>query len=102
MDSADYRFVAFSTINGLPQAHAGTAAAALRLAAIGLPDAGFLEVLDCGDNGGKVWTGGVTPTRPVALHKARELHRTAFRGAGYASSHNPLPAVPLPEPDLAA
>ena len=91
--TASFRFIAFSTITGQPEAHAASASAALELASKHLPDAAFLEVLDCGENGRKVWTGGVSPTNPVPLHKARAMHTTVFRGNGYAESVNPLPAV---------
>ena len=48
------------------------------------------------------WVGGVipagsVPTNPVPLYKARALHPTVFRGAGYADGHNPLAPVPLAE-----
>jgi hypothetical protein len=92
-----FQFIAYDMITGLPQAHAKTAGGALALAAEHLPNADFIEVLDCGDNGKKVWTGGSIPTNPVPLYKARPLHRTVFRGAGYAENHNPFPAVPLAE-----
>lgn len=93
--TASFRFVAFSTITGQPEAHAASASAALALASKDLQNADFLEVLDCGENGRKVWTGGVIPTNPIPLHKARTGHTTVFRGAGYAESFNPLPAIAL-------
>jgi len=77
------RFVAFSTITGTPEAYAATAALALAKAIRNLPNADFIEVLDCGENGRKIWSGGVEPPNPVPLHKARELHPTVFRGTGY-------------------
>jgi hypothetical protein len=89
---AGFRFIAFSTITGQSQAHADTAKDALALATRYLPNDDFIEVLDCGDNGEKVWTGGIVPANPVPLYKARTRHRTVFRGAGYADS---LPATPL-------
>jgi hypothetical protein len=94
--NASYRFVAFSTITGHSQAYAATAKEALALAAEYLPAADFVEILDCGDNGRKVWTGGGVP-HPFPLCLARMRHRTVFRGPGYADSHNPLPPVPLAE-----
>lgn len=94
---ASFQFIAFDMISGQPQAHAKTAAGALALATEFLPNNDFIEVLDCGENGKKVWTGGSQPTNPVALYKARPLHRTVFRGAGYANIHNPRPAIPLAE-----
>ena len=95
--AASFQFVAFYMITGQPQAHAKTAREALTLAIKHLPNADYIEILDCGDNGKKVWTGGSWPTNPAALHKARPLHHVVFRGSGYASSHNPLPAIPLSE-----
>jgi hypothetical protein len=86
-----FKFVAFDMIAGQPQAHAKTAQEALALATEHLPNADFIEVLDCGDNGQKIWTGGSLPTNPVALRKARALHRTVFRGPGYGS----VPVVTL-------
>lgn len=91
--NASFRFIAFDMITGQSMAHAATAAEALAKAGAGSTD--FTEVLDCGDNGRKVWTGGTEPTNPVPLSKARAAHRAVFRGAGYADSHNPLPAIPL-------
>jgi hypothetical protein len=92
-----FRFIAFSTITGQSRAYAGTAQEALSLATKHPPDADFIEILDCGENGKKVWTGGSVPINPVPLYKARALHPTVFRGAGYANSHNPLAPVPLAE-----
>ncbi len=94
---ASFQFIVFDMITGQPMAHAKTVGEALALATKHLPDADFIEILDCGENGKKVWTGGSQPTNPVALYKARPLHCTVFRGAGYANSHNPFPAVPLAE-----
>ncbi|MEJ0046987.1 MAG: hypothetical protein WDN04_13365 [Rhodospirillales bacterium] len=90
--NADFRFIAFSTVTGTSQAHAASARVALALAAEGLSDTDFLEVLDCEENGRKVWTGGTTPRNPIPLHKARALHSTVFRGAGYAE--HPTDAFP--------
>jgi hypothetical protein len=92
--NASYRFIAFFMITLQPAAHAATAKDAMELASRDLPDTDFIEVLDCGDNGRKIWTGGVQPANPVPLHKARALHTTVFRGAGYAES---WPAIPLTE-----
>lgn len=94
-NGAAFRFVAFSTITGQPQAYAATAEEALMIATKHLPDADFIEVLDCGDNGKKIWTGSSLPISPVLLYKARKLHRTVFRGPGYATSHHPLPAISM-------
>jgi hypothetical protein len=92
--AASFRFVAFFMITGEPQAHASTAKEAVALASTQLPDTDFIEVLDCGDNGKKVWTGGSIPANPVPLYKARRLHATVFRGPGYAEQ---FPAVPMAE-----
>ena len=88
--AGNFRFIAFFMITGQPQAYARTAEEALALATQHLPNADFIEVLDCGDNGKKVWTGGSSPSNPVPLHKARPLHRTAFRGSGYAERFPPI------------
>lgn len=91
--NASYRFIAFDMITGQSMSHAETARLALQKA--GGDSTDFTEVLDCAENGRKVWTGGIQPTNPVPLHMARKLHRTVFRGSGYAKSYNPLPAVEL-------
>lgn len=88
--SASFRFIAFSMIHQSSVAHATTAAEALRLATERLPDTRFIEILDCGANGRKVWTGGGDPANPVPLYKARHLHQTVFRGDGYADDHAPI------------
>lgn len=93
-----YRFIAFSTISGVPETHARTLGAALALALVGRPDTAFLEVLDCGVTGQLVWSGHAFPSRPMLLHKARDGRLTVFRGDGYAFSVDPLPAVPLALP----
>ena len=87
--NTSFRFIAFDTISGQSRAHAATAQEALALASVGLPDAAFLEVLDCGDGGRVVWNGA------GLLRFARLAHSTVFHGDGYAASHNPLPAIAL-------
>lgn len=74
--AANFRFIAFSTITGQSLAHAATVekALSLALAVHKLPNADFLEILDCEANGRKVWSSGVTPENPVLLAKARQLH----------------------------
>ena len=81
--SANFRFIAFSTVTGQSLAHAATVEKAISLAVNGqkLPNADFLEVLDCAENGRKVWSGGATPSNPVLLTTARRLHPTVFRGS---------------------
>lgn len=93
--NATFRFIAFSLITQQPVAHAATAAEAVKLATADARDADYIEVLACGENGRKIWTGGVSPVTPVPLYKARALHHTMFRGAGYAEGYNPLPAIAL-------
>ena len=78
--AASFRFIAFSMITGHSQAHARTARQALVLASRYLPDTDYLEVIDCGENGLKVWTGGAVPANPIPLQKARREHLTVFRG----------------------
>lgn len=99
MEAIAFRYIAFCMVTQEPLARAETAAQALTRACSfnELPDADYIEVLDCGENGRKIWTGGVFPTNPIPLYKSRRMHRTVFRGAGYAESHNPWPAVDLVE-----
>jgi hypothetical protein len=92
MTDENFRYIAFFMITGFTEAHAATPEAAKDLAARHLPNADFIEVLDCGANGLKVWTGGVEPANPVPLHRARARHTTVYRGAGYAPAR---PAVAL-------
>lgn len=72
-----HRFVAFSTIDGAPLAYAASTDEAIRLASRHLPNADFVEVLDCGDAGSCIVSGFV----PLAT--ARQSYATAFRGTGY-------------------
>ena len=75
-----FRFIAFTTIGGNSLAHAASAREAIDIAVSGhrLADTDFLECLDCGSAGRKVWD------FEVPLYEARRLNRTVFRGAGYA------------------
>ena len=81
--AANFSYIAFSTVTGQSLAHADKVEKSLLLAVAvqNLSDANFLEVLDCGNNGRKVWTGGETPNNPVLLASARRLHATVFRGS---------------------
>ena len=81
--AVNFRFIVFSTVTGQSLAHAATIEKALSLAVEThkLAAADFLEVLDCAENGRKVWTGGASPENPVLLAKARQHHPTVFCGA---------------------
>jgi len=92
MTAEDFRYIAFFMVTGFTEAHAATPRAALDAAVRHLPNGDFIEVLDCGADGFKIWMGGVLPANPVPLHRARKLHPTVYRGAGYAPAR---PAVPL-------
>lgn len=85
---ANYRFIAFDMITGQSMRHAATAAKALALGFYRSTD--YTEILDCGESGWNVWTGGVQPTNPLPLFKARELYPTVFRGGDFSEA---LPAV---------
>jgi hypothetical protein len=65
------------------------------LDAHGFMSSEFIEVLDVGESGWNIWTGGVVPRAPVSLSIARRRHRTVFRGGGYAEYFSTLPAIPL-------
>ena len=60
-------FISFSTITQAPMAYAETAEAARNkhMHSQQLPNADYIEVVDCGDNWRKVWD------RMIPLHKAR-------------------------------
>lgn len=74
-----FRFIAFSTITQNSLAHDADARGALDKAAeLHREDTDFLEVIDFGTGGRKVWQ------NEVPLHRAREGNRTVFRGEGYA------------------
>ena len=94
--SVSYRFIAFSTITGQSLQRAATAADVLAEAIRfnRLDDGSFVEVLDCGDDGRKIWNAG------VPVEKARKLHRAVYRGGGYAEPQaavTDLPTIPLNE-----
>ncbi|MDA8232762.1 MAG: hypothetical protein M0006_15635 [Magnetospirillum sp.] len=82
-----FRFIAFSTVSGNSLFRAATAVEARDMAIKEhhLDDDAYVEVLDCGENGRKVWDRG------LPLHQAREGHEVVFRGAGYPH----LPAIAL-------
>jgi hypothetical protein len=82
--AASFRFIGFDMVTGQSIAHADTARGALALATECLPNADFIEVIDCGENGRTVWYGGVgeTASNPAPLCKARTRYATVFRGVG--------------------
>lgn len=80
-----FHFIAFNMVSQNSLAHADTPQRALELAAGMLRgDTSFLEVLDCGTAGRKLWD------HEVFLWKARPVNRTVFRGAGYAPEWEPV------------
>lgn len=91
--SADTRFVAFSTIDGLPWEAAASAAALLErvrsLAALGLGLIRCTEILDCGPEAVEVLARG------ELLGEARRRFATVFRGEDAGPG---LPSVSLPNP----
>lgn len=86
-----YQFIAFSMITGTSLARGPTARAAIEAAIEGerMPGARYIEALDCGANGRKVWD------ETISLAVARKAHRTVFRGDGYADTDSHLSAVAL-------
>lgn len=85
--TASFRFIAFSTVTGQSLFRAASAEAARDGAVEShrLDNADFIEVIDCGDGGRKVWN------EAVPVHKARARNRVVFRGGGHHRHH--LPAV---------
>lgn len=84
------RYIAFSTVTQRSLAAADTAAGARdeTVRFHHLPTAKYIEVLDCGTDGRAVWLDD------LPLWKARQIHPTVFRGAGYEPH---LPAIEMQE-----
>ena len=95
------RFLVFFMIDGQCLGRASTAADAIRVAMeghFGLENADALEVLDCGENGRKIWLNNQSAARPIFLHAARKRHPTVYRGSFYAAPEwrgSQLPPVEL-------
>jgi hypothetical protein len=96
------RYLAFGLVTGQLLARASTARRALILgnevSGAGSGDFSGIEVLDCGDEGRKIWLHNASVAMPILLGKARKRHTTVFRGDFYASPEwygSQKPAIPL-------
>jgi hypothetical protein len=98
--TSDCRYLAFFMIDGQLLARASTPEGAIETAIRpGLLDnADALEVLDCGQEGRKIWLQNRGAGMPILLSTARKRHATVYRGAFYDNQRSQLPAIPLMNP----
>ena len=101
LTTTDCRYLAFDLISGQILARAsspkGAIETALELFVPGPADTSALEVLDCGEEGRKIWLHNRGVGMPIFLSVARKRHATVYRGTFYDNPQSQLPAVPLAE-----